>query len=109
MLSPAFPLAWTSDPVGDQGAVLVAIRGEIDRLTMPALRDHLDWLLSWIDGPIVIDAARVTFADAAAHTLLVEVTRRAEARGTHVQLLAIGPALARLFHVLGAPAAATIG
>jgi anti-anti-sigma factor len=106
MLSPAFPLAWTSDPVGDHGAVLVAITGEIDRLTLPALRDHLDWLLSWVDGSIVIDAAGVSFADVAAHAMLVEVVERAEARGSRVELLAVGPALARLFDVLGAPAAA---
>jgi anti-anti-sigma factor len=107
-MSPAFPLMWTSDLVGDRGAVIVVIEGEIDRLTQPALRDHLDWLVSWIDGALVIDATGVTFADVTAHTMLVEVVRRAEAHGCHVELLDTGPALGRLFDVLGAPAGVVI-
>jgi anti-anti-sigma factor len=107
-ISPAFPLVWTSDLVGERGAAVVVIEGEIDRLTQPALRDHLDWLLSWIDGPLIIDAAGVTFADVAAHAMLVQAVERAEANGCPVVLLALGPALGRLFDVLGVPAGAMI-
>src|SRR3954463_10152642 len=69
--SPAFPLTWRSDLVGE--AALVVVEGELDRLTTPALRDHLEWLIAWVPGRLVLDTAGVTFADVGAHVMLTDV------------------------------------
>ena len=78
--SPAFPLTWRSDLVGD--AALVVVEGDLDRLTTPALRDHLEWLIAWVPGRLVLDMAGVTFADVGAHVMLTD--RRAHRRATAI-------------------------
>ncbi len=100
-VSPAFPLTWESELLGDTGAALVTLRGELDRQTAPALRDHLEWLTAWVRRRIVLDCAGVTFADVGAHEVLVDIGRRAAANGTVVVLHAPGHALRRLLALLG--------
>ena len=111
--SPAFPLTWRSELVGD--TALVVVEGELDRLTTPALRDHLEWLRAWIPGDLEIDASGVTFADAGAHTMLTELVdgtaHGAGPEGTAqcaVVLSATSAPLRRIFDVLGTPTGVTI-
>src|SRR4051794_26796390 len=100
-ISPAFPLSWESELLDDTGAALVVVRGELDRQTAPALRDHLDWLTAWGRTRIVIDCAGVTFADVGAHEALIQVGRRAATVGCELVLHAPGPGLRRLLDLLG--------
>jgi len=101
-LSPAFPLTWESELLEETGAALVVVRGELDRQTAPALRDHLEWLTAWVQSRIVIDCAGITFADVGAHEMLIDVGRRAAAAGSEIVLHAPGPGLRRLLDLLGA-------
>jgi anti-anti-sigma regulatory factor len=109
--SPAFPLSWRSELVGE--VAVVVVEGELDRLTTPALRDHLEWLLAWIPGRLEIDAAGVTFADAGAHAMLTDLVDDSGHRGAppspcEVVLSATSPSLRRVFAVLGTPVGVTL-
>jgi anti-anti-sigma factor len=104
--SPAFPLAWRSDLAGE--AALVVVEGELDRLTTPALRDHLEWLLAWVPGRLVVDLAGVTFADVGAHRMLADVVGHTAGGRVEVVLSAPSAPLRRLLDVLGPPAGVTV-
>ncbi len=99
--SPAFPLTWRSDLVGE--AALVVVEGDLDRLTTPALRDHLEWLIAWVPGRLVLDMAGVTFADVGAHVMLTDVVRNAREGHCDVVLTAPSQPLRRILDVLGTP------
>jgi anti-sigma B factor antagonist len=101
-ISPAFPLTWESELLDDTDAALVVVRGELDRQTAPALRDHLEWLTAWVRRRIVIDCAGITFADVGAHEALNAIGRLANASGCDIVLHAAGPDLRRLLDLLGA-------
>ncbi len=104
--SPAFPLTWRSDLAGD--AALVVVEGELDRLTTPALRDHLEWLVAWIPGRLIVDLAGVTFADVGAHKMLGDLVRRSASGRVEVVLAAPSAPLRRLLDVLGPPEGVTV-
>jgi len=99
--SPAFPLTWRSDLVGD--VALVVVEGDLDRLTTPALRDHLEWLIAWVPGRLVLDMAGVTFADVGAHVMLTDVVRSTRDGHCEVVLTAPSQPLRRILAVLGTP------
>jgi anti-sigma B factor antagonist len=102
-LSPAFPLVWRSELLGGSRTALVVVTGELDRVTSPALRDHLEWWLSQGCAHLIVDTADVTFADSAALDALRAIGRRATALGCRVELLSTGAALGRLIALAGRP------
>jgi anti-anti-sigma factor len=104
--SPAFPLTWRSNLVGN--AALVVVEGELDRLTTPALRDHLEWLIAWVPGRIVLDVSGVTFADVGAHVMLTDLVRAERGRRGEVVLTAPSVPMRRILAVLGTPAGVTV-
>lgn len=101
LISPAFPLTWETELLDDTDAALVVVRGELDRQTAPALRDHLEWLTKWVRRRIVIDCVGVSFADVGAHEALREIGRLAGASGRDIVLHRPGPGLRRLLDLLG--------
>jgi anti-anti-sigma factor len=106
--SPAFPLSWSSHRVGSTSTTLTSIRGEIDALTAPGLRDHLDWLLSSGAERIIVDAHGVDFVDAGAHHLLAELGRRGQACGCAVVICSPSPPVRRVLALLGTPDGVTV-
>jgi anti-anti-sigma factor len=104
--SPAFPLTWRSDLLGD--AALVVVEGELDRLTTPALRDHLEWLIAWVPGRLILDMAGVTFADVGAHVMLTDLVGSTRGGRCEVVLAAPSQSLLRILDVLGTPAGVTV-
>ena len=100
-LSPAFPLAWSSERLTGTRTALVAVAGELDRTTAPALRDHLEWWLGRGCTRIVLDTANVTFADVGAFDVLRTIGRRALARHGYVVLSPAGSAMRRMVELLG--------
>ena len=100
-LSPAFPLVWSSERLTGTRTALVAVSGELDRTTAPALRDHLDWWLGRGCTRIVLDTASVTFADVGAFDVLRAIGARALARRGNVVLSPAGDAMRRLMEFLG--------
>jgi len=103
-LSPAFPLSWSSVPVGGTETVVVTITGELDATTAPGLRDHLEWLLAGACSRLVLDTGGVAFADTAAYELLRAIGRRADERRCEVVLAGPSDHLLRFVTLLGTPA-----
>lgn len=69
----------------EDGAVILAVRGEIDLRTAPELRAHLDDTMAESDGrPCVIDLTAVTFMGSPGLATLLEATARARHR--HITL-----------------------
>ena len=99
--SPAFPLTWRSDLAGD--TALVVVEGDLDRLTTPALRDHLEWLIAWVPGRLVLDMSGVTFADVGAHGMLTDIVHNADDARCDVIVAVPSPPMRRLLDVLGTP------
>ena len=107
-MSPAFPLSWSSERLGGSKTVLVAVQGELDRHTSPALRDHLEWWLAGTCNRLVLDVGAVTFADGGAHDLFRALGRRALERRCRVVVAALGAPLQRLVDMIGAPEGITV-
>ncbi|MGB3440902.1 MAG: STAS domain-containing protein [Actinophytocola sp.] len=70
------------------GAVVVAVRGEVDLYTGPLLRDVVFSLLRPDGPPLVIDLADVDFLGAAGLSVLVVAREAAMAAGVRVSLVA---------------------
>jgi anti-sigma B factor antagonist len=79
-----------------EGEVHVALRGEIDLVTAPALTALLDEVVD--DGPsrVVIDMAAVGFLDSSGLSALVHARNRLDAHGGHLAVRAPSPALRKL-------------
>ena len=107
-LSPAFPLTWRSETLEGTRTVLVAVEGELDRHTAPALSDHLQWLLAGDPERLMLDTAAVSFADIGAFGVLSDIGRAAAGRGCEVIVTTPGPSLQRLVDILGQPAGVSL-
>jgi anti-anti-sigma factor len=107
-VSPAFPLSWSSEVFERTSTAVVSVRGELDRITAPALRDHVEWLLAGDCRRLVLDAGAVTFADAGAFELLRDLGTRGRADGCAIVVTSPGEPLRRLLVVLGTPPGITL-
>jgi anti-sigma B factor antagonist len=74
---------------------IVTVRGEIDLVTAPVLRDALDGLGS----RITVDLRAVTFIDSTGLAVLIDKKLRAD--GGEFRIVADGPAVLRLFELTG--------
>jgi RNA polymerase sigma-B factor len=72
----------------DPAVVLVTVTGEIDKLTEPALQEHLSRLLVTRPERLIIDLSEVHFLGAAGLSVLMSVRHAATDQGTSVQLRA---------------------
>ena len=72
--------ALSRQPMGPRG-VLVAVRGELDMLTVPELRDTLNQLIDDGVRRIVLDLTEVSFIDSVSLAAIVNARRRLGERG----------------------------
>ncbi|MEU8799085.1 STAS domain-containing protein [Spirillospora sp. NPDC048819] len=80
---------------------VIAISGELDIASTPALRERLHTALRDTGPYVVIDLSGVTFCDASGLALLVDARRRTEPKGTTVVLAGPRPQMARLLRLTG--------
>ena len=71
--SPEFSVA--TEPMGDGGAI-VAVRGELDMLTVPTLREELSGVIDGGVKRIVLDLSDVNFIDSVSLAAIVTARRR---------------------------------
>ncbi|MER7200035.1 anti-anti-sigma factor [Streptomyces sp. CB01635] len=93
---PAPPVVYET---GD--CVVVALRGEVDIVT---LQDSVALLETVAAGPaatVVIDLTRTTFFDCSGLTLLLRTRRRVESRGGRLRVVCNQPRTLRLLEVTG--------
>lgn len=68
--------AVAQEPLGFPGGVLVAIEGELDMLTAPTVREHLNTAMDHGATRIVVDLERVSFIDSVSLAVLLTARRR---------------------------------
>jgi anti-anti-sigma factor len=83
------------------GYVVAALRGELDIVSAPALREQLLGLLTPATSRLIIDLSAVSYADASGLTVLVGTGRRAGLLGGHLRLAAPPPEVARVLSLTG--------
>ena len=86
---------------GPDGAVTVAIEGDLDIASAPAVRERLLSLLSPGACRLVIDMSAVRYADASGLAVLVSTQRRAVLLGGGLRLAALRPEVAGALTVTG--------
>ncbi len=87
---------------GRGGHACLVVAGELDLAAAPLFAAALDW----IDTPNAatrVDLSRVTFADSSGVLPLVENARRHRERGVRLLVVDAGPAVQRIFELLGVP------
>ncbi|MEU2660235.1 STAS domain-containing protein [Streptomyces sp. NPDC007325] len=92
----------------DDGAELLAPVGELDHHTAELLRVPLDAALDAGRVRLVVDCERLAFCDSTGLNVLLGARLRAEAAGGGVHLVAMRPAVARVFRITGAEAVFTV-
>jgi anti-sigma B factor antagonist len=83
------------------GAVIVALGGDLDIAAVPAVRERLLGLLRPGASRLVIDMSAVRYADASGLGALVSTRRRAVLLGGTLRLAALQPEVARVLTALG--------
>ncbi|GAA1557223.1 hypothetical protein GCM10009678_45270 [Actinomadura kijaniata] len=78
----------------------VLMRGELDRLTCPAVRARLRALVEAAARPLVLDLAGVTFLDAAGLRLVESTARYCAERGTGLAVTGVRPFTVKMFRLL---------
>jgi anti-sigma B factor antagonist len=86
--------------VSDPPSATIALDGEIDIATAPAIRRFLMAAISGGDVHLAVDMVGVTFIGAAGIGVLVAAANRAREAGGGLSLLAPSPQLRRLLDVL---------
>jgi anti-sigma B factor antagonist len=81
------------------GAVVLALRGEVDLAAAPALRLRFEEALARRPAAVVVDMAELTFADSAALRELLRADAAMRAEGTRFSVAALPPAVERLLEL----------
>ncbi|MEU8118126.1 STAS domain-containing protein [Spirillospora sp. NPDC049024] len=91
----------TAPSRGRPGITIVALRGDLDMATAPALGEHLRAGLLQSARLLILDLSGVTFCDAAGLTLLIGIQRHATGLGITLRLSAPRPQVAKLLRITG--------
>lgn len=78
----------------------VLLRGELDRLTTPAVHARLRPLVERTPRPLVLDLTGVTFLDAAGLRLVETTARHCAQHGIGLALVGVRPFTAKMFRLL---------
>jgi anti-sigma B factor antagonist len=82
-------------------AHIVTIEGELDIATVPSVRDELSRIEHERGREVVIDLLAVPFVDSAALGLLVETSKRMQARGGVLTIVCDDRRIARILEITG--------
>ncbi|MFE1906446.1 STAS domain-containing protein [Streptomyces gardneri] len=92
----------------DGRSELLIPAGELDHHTAELLRAPLDSALDAGRSRLVVDCSDLGFCDSTGLNVLLGARLRADAAGGGVHLVAMRPAVARVFHITGAEAVFTL-
>jgi stage II sporulation protein AA (anti-sigma F factor antagonist) len=85
--------------VFEANCVQLALRGELDLASVPALERELERAEAAWPPLLLLDLAGVTFLDGAGMTALLAAARRAARRGTHLRVENPSAPIRRLFRL----------
>lgn len=83
------------------GRTIIALHGDLDLTSAPALREHLLAALRHSARLLILDLDEVSFCDAAGLTVLLGTQRRAAGLGITLSLAAPNPQVAKLLRITG--------
>ncbi|MCO6005431.1 STAS domain-containing protein [Actinoallomurus purpureus] len=83
------------------GHTVIAVRGELDIATTPAVRDRILTILDDTTTPLVIDLSGVSFCDASGLAMLIGTQRRARSKGVTIALAAPRPIVRKMLRITG--------
>ncbi|XVQ11597.1 STAS domain-containing protein [Spirillospora sp. CA-255316] len=86
---------------GRPGHTIVALHGELDIASAPALREHLLGTLQHSARLLILDLGEVSFCDATGLAVLIGLQRRATGLGVTLQLANVRPQVAKLLRITG--------
>jgi anti-sigma B factor antagonist len=92
-------LVLTTDRNGDQ--VVLAVQGELDAYTAPALEDHIAALLAEQTKELLLDLSQTAFLDSSGLRALLTVHRRLEGSGGRLELREASEPVLRLLEITG--------
>ena len=81
--------------------LVVAVRGEIDMLTAPALEEELEDGIGKRPEILVVDLSGVTFLDSSGCNALIRGKRRADAHAIGLELAGLSPSCRRVLEIGG--------
>jgi anti-sigma B factor antagonist len=84
-----------------RGTTVVALAGELDLTATPSVQSHLDAAVAGAEPRVVVDMARVTFADSSFLHSLMRAWRQARRAGGDIAIVCADPAIRRLLDVFG--------
>ena len=87
-----------TEAAGD-GAYVIAVTGEADLYTAPALKRELEAAIDAGGRDVVVDLTATTFMDSTALSVLVEATKRLRPDGGRVALVCIDPNIVKIFRI----------
>jgi anti-sigma B factor antagonist len=90
------PRAFSISDEAVEGAVVIALEGELDLAAAEPLRNHVD---STTGSALVLDLRLVTFVDSSALRELLRAHAALRDAGGELVLAGVGPAVARLFEL----------
>lgn len=91
-----------------EGGSIVAVRGELDLATVPALESEVDVQLEETPGLLVLDLAHTTFIDSSAYRLIEKLAKRIAGTGGELVLVVNTYPVRRLFELLPPPPGAKL-
>jgi anti-sigma B factor antagonist len=89
------------DVLGDLPALRLAVSGEVDSSSAPALRTQLDEVLDKGVTDLTVDLTGVTFLDSAGLCVLAAAHRRAVRSGVRLRVVATSRAVIRPMQITG--------
>jgi anti-anti-sigma factor len=90
------------------GVTIAELHGDLDIVTVPALRERLLGLLCAGARLLIIELSGISFCDVAGLAMLIGTQHRAAARGVTVHLAAPRPQMTKLLRVTGLDRSLTI-
>jgi anti-anti-sigma factor len=96
---PGAPLSIESETLAD-GAIRLALVGELDLATLPMLDQELDKASAW-DKRVILDLRRLQFIDSSGLHAVLRVDRRLQEAGGSLTIIRGPRPVARLFNLTG--------
>jgi len=87
------------DVTDHEGCTVVAVRGEVDLATAPALKNRLLELVTGGVTEIVVDLTQTDFLDSTGLGAVVAAYKRVRAHDGHLTLVATAPRVKRVFEI----------
>ena len=82
------PTKFEVNETGSGPGVALAVSGELDIRTVPALTDHVDGRLAGHPAELTLDLSELAFMDSSGLRLLIELHDRSRKEGWELKLLA---------------------